>query len=288
MSTKGKRIAILSCLHGNMPALEAVWDDVRSQHVDEVICLGDLVGYGPWPNEVVAFVQRHNIQCVLGCWDEGIGHKREDCGCKFVTEEEGQLGHAAFEWTRRRVHRRHVLFLRSLPFGLRMELDGAGRLLFVHGSPHSTSEYLTESTHDLVLLERAAAGDCDVLVCGHTHVPFARRVDGVLRVRPVASLKETIKRGLQGTPRAAPRELILHPKLIINAGSVGEPRHGGPEATYVVFDAVRSQVEIRRVVYPVEETARAIVRCGLPPIFAERLRAGRELAGKQKETHCAC
>ena len=69
----GQRIAILSCIHGNMAALEAVWDDLNAQDVDSVYCLGDLVGYGPFPNEVIKFVQDQDIPSVLGCWDEGIG-----------------------------------------------------------------------------------------------------------------------------------------------------------------------------------------------------------------------
>ncbi|MBM3825037.1 MAG: metallophosphoesterase, partial [Verrucomicrobia bacterium] len=77
----GEHIAILSCIHGNMAALEAVWDDLQARKVDRVICLGDLVGYGPWPREVIDFVQRHNITTVRGCWDEGIGLERSDCGC---------------------------------------------------------------------------------------------------------------------------------------------------------------------------------------------------------------
>ena len=288
MSAATQRIAILSCLHGNLPAVEAVWDDVRAQGVDQVVCLGDLVGYGPWPNEVVDFIQRENITCVQGCWDEGIGHKRADCGCKFVTEEDAAHGHAAFVWTHRQLRGQHRLFLRDLPFGCRDEDTAAGTILYVHGSPKSTSEYLAESTHDLVLLERAAAGGCDVLVCGHTHVPFARRIDGVLRVRAETGLKDRIQRAGRGEPHDDPGEIILRPKLILNAGSVGEPRHGGPEATYVIFNTATQAVEIRQVTYPVAETARAIRRRGLPAVFAERLLAGQELAGKDKAITCAC
>jgi len=225
---------------------------------------------------------------VEGCWDEGIGHKRADCGCKFITEEDATHGDAAFVWTHRRVRREHRLFLRDLPFGCREAATAAGDLLYVHGSPKSTSEYLAESTHDVVLLERAATGGCDVLFCGHTHVPFARRIDGVLRVRAEAGVKDGIQRALAGKSAARPGEIQLRPKLIINAGSVGEPRHGGTEATYVIFNTGTQAVEIRRVSYPVAETARAMRKRGLPDAFTERLLAGRELAGKHKKITCAC
>ena len=143
-----------------MAALEAVWDDLNAQDVDSVYCLGDLVGYGPFPNEVIKFIQDKHIPTVLGCWDEGIGMEREDCGCKFITEEDAENGHAAFEWTRSEITESNRKFLSELYFGQRITDTNAGSLLLVHGSPRSTGEYLMESTHDLILFERAAAGDC--------------------------------------------------------------------------------------------------------------------------------
>ncbi len=284
----GQRIAILSCLHGNMAALEAVWDDLGGQRVDQVYCLGDLVGYGPFPNEIIEFVQRENLPTVLGCWDEGIGMERADCGCKFITEEDREHGHAAFEWTRSRVTEANRKFLSELYFGRRITDTSAGSLLLVHGSPRSTGEYLMESTHDLILFERAAAGDCDVLICGHTHVPFARQIDGGLRVTAEIGVKEAIQRDLGLVKGAAPREVRLKPKLLINAGSVGEPRHGGPEATYVIFDTGTKAVEIRGVPYDVQSTVKALKKSGLPESFAVRLEQGEELALKSKELTCVC
>ncbi len=285
---KGQRIAILSCIHGNMAALEAVWDDLIGQNVDRVYCLGDLVGYGPFPNEVIKFVQDYNIPTVLGCWDEGIGMEREDCGCKFVTEEDAEHGHAAFVWTRSKVTDANRKFLSELYHGQRVTETAAGTLLLVHGSPRSTGEYLMESTHDLILFERAAAGDCDVLICGHTHVPFVRKIEGTLRVTAELGLKDAIQKDLGMVKGAAPREVRLKPKLLVNAGSVGEPRHGGVEATYVILDTETKAVEIRGVRYDVETTVKALKKSGLPEAFAERLERGEELALKSKEIICAC
>ena len=287
-SPAGQRLAFLSCIHGNMAALEAVWDDLRRRRVDGIYCLGDLVGYGPFPNEVVRFVRRHDIPTVLGCWDEGIGMERADCGCKFVTEEDREHGHAAFEWTRAKVTKANRKFLADLYFGQRLTETAAGTLLLVHGSPRSTGEYLMESTHDLVLFERAAAGDCDVLICGHTHVPFARKIEGAMRVTAELGVKDAIQKSLGMVKQAAPREVSLKPKLLINAGSVGEPRHGGPEATYVIFDTAKKEVEIHGVPYDVKATVKALKKSGLPEIFAHRLQHGEELALKNKEITCAC
>ncbi len=284
----GQRIAILSCIHGNMAALEAVWDDLNAQDVDSVYCLGDLVGYGPFPNEVIKFVQDQDIPSVLGCWDEGIGMEREDCGCKFITEEDAEHGHAAFEWTRSEITESNRKFLSELYFGQRITDTTAGSLLLVHGSPRSTGEYLMESTHDLILFERAAAGDCDILICGHTHVPFVRQIEGTMRVTAEQGVKDAIQKDLGILKGAAPREVRLKPKLLINAGSVGEPRHGGIEATYVIFNTETKAVEIRQVPYDVKATVKALRKSGLPEAFATRLELGEELANKSKDITCAC
>lgn len=284
----GERIAVLSCIHGNMAALEAVWDDIRRRKVDRVVCLGDLVGYGPWPREVIRFIQRHNVETVRGCWDEGIGLDRADCGCKFVSEEDREWGHEVFDWTKRALKRADIEFLANLTFARGEKLGKAGRVAFVHGSPRSSSEYLMESTHDLLLFERVAGAGADVLVCGHTHVPFVREIGGTMRVTAEMGLKDALQREMGIAPQTVPRDITLAPKIVINAGSVGEPRHGSPEATYVVFDTATMDVGIHGIPYDVEKTARDLRRRGLPEIFAERLRTGAELAKKNKDIQCAC
>ena len=287
-NTSEQRIAILSCIHGNMAALEAVWDDLGDQNIDQLYCLGDLVGYGPYPNEVVEFVKQNNIPTVLGCWDEGIGMEQEDCGCKFITEEDAEYGHAAFKWTRSNISEENRKFLSELYFGQRVTNTAAGTLLLVHGSPRNTGEYLMESTHDLILFERAAAGDCDVLICGHTHVPFVRQIEGTLKVTAELGVKDAIQKDLGMVKVPAPREVSLKPKLLINAGSVGEPRHGGVEATYVIFNTKTKAVEIRGVPYDVGATVKALKNSGLPEAFASRLESGQEFALKNKELTCEC
>jgi predicted phosphodiesterase len=271
-----------------MAALEAVWDDVRTRKVDRVICLGDLVGYGPWPREVIRFIQEHNIPTVRGCWDEGIGLERADCGCKFVTQEDAEWGHIVFDWTKRALKPEDAKFLANLDFARGEVMARAGRVAFVHGSPRSANEYLMESTHELILFERVAGAGADVLVCGHTHVPFVRKMEGTMRVTAELGLKEQIQREMGIAPRKVPRDITLAPKILINAGSVGEPRHGTPHATYVIFDTATMATSIHAVPYNVEKTARDLLKRGLPEIFAERLRAGAELAVKNKEVECRC
>jgi predicted phosphodiesterase len=251
---KARRVALISCLHGNLEALESVLAHVRSREIDSVICLGDLVGYGPFPNEVVARIRELGIPSVLGCWDEGIAEDDDNCGCAFVSAEEGQLGAVAFWWTATQVSEQTKDFLASLPMALAFDLP-CGRLVAVHGSPASTSEYLTESTHELIVLERAARVGCDLLACGHTHVPYVKRLAGALEVRAVASVKERVYRARYGDERVT-RPVKLLPKTIINAGSVGEPRHGGVDSTYVILDRHSGDVGLCEV--PMRSTRRSM------------------------------
>lgn len=278
-----ERVAVISCIHGNLAALEAVVSDVRAQGIAEIVCLGDLVGYGPQPNEVVERVREHKIKTIQGCWDEGVARDKGHCGCSFLTEEEERLGNEAFAWTIDEVTSDTKAYLKELPFGMRMR-SPMGDVALVHGSPKSTNEYLLHTTHELVLFERAAGADCTILVCGHTHVPFVRQVSGVLTVTAEASLDSPTFQ-----PSSSPkRHIELRPKLIINVGSVGEPRHGGIESTYVILDRATSGVTIRQVPYDMEATARLMMKRDVPEVVLERFRAGQELVGKVKDITCAC
>jgi len=283
---KAERLGIISCIHGNLEALEAVAADLRAREIESVLCLGDLVGYGPFPDETVARIRDLRIPSVLGCWDEGIAQENETCGCTFVSEEEGVLGAMAFWWTTAKVSDETKSYLGTLPMGLQFDFP-CGRVVAVHGSPNSTSEYLMESTHELVLFERAASAGCDILVCGHTHVPYVKQVAGTLEVRAETSVKDAIYQARYGESEA-PRLVTLAPKTIINAGSVGEPRHGGLEATYAILDTHSGDVELCKVEYDVGKTVHAMRAREVPETFAERLLHGQELTGKYKEVLCAC
>lgn len=283
---RARRLAILSCVHGNLEALESVLVDLRRREVDGLICLGDLVGYGPYPDEVAARIQALKVPTVLGCWDEGIAQDNESCGCSFISAEEGQLGAMAFWWTALHVSEVTKGYLGSLPVAMSFDLP-CGRLVAVHGSPSSTSEYLMESTHELVLFERAARAGCDILVCGHTHVPFVKQVAGTLEVRAETSLKDRHYRAQFGSLEES-RPVSLSPKTIINAGSVGEPRDGGRASTYAILDTASGDVELCSVDYDVEKTAHAMRAREIPETFVQRLLRGQEMTGKQKDVFCAC
>ena len=283
---KAQRLGIISCVHGNLEALDTVLADLRAREIDSVLCLGDLVGYGPFPDETVSRIRELDIPSVLGCWDEGIAQENETCGCTFISEEEGELGAMAFWWTTANVSDETKSYLGTLPMGMAVDLP-CGRLVAFHGSPNSTSEYLTESTHELVLFERAASAGCDILVCGHTHVPYVKQVAGTLEVRAETTVKDPIYRARYGDSET-PSLVTLAPKTILNAGSVGEPRHGGLAATYAILDTDSGDVELCEVEYDVEKTVHAMRERDVPETFADRLLHGQELTGKHKEVYCAC
>ncbi|MEO0409902.1 MAG: metallophosphoesterase family protein [Cyanobacteria bacterium P01_A01_bin.135] len=272
-------IAVLSCIHGNLEALEAVLKDIGQQSVDQIYCLGDLVGYGPYPNEVVARVRELEIPTCQGCWDEDIVEGLNACDCSYPSLLAETRGHLAHEWTNREVTPETRAYLASLPLVLRQD-----NLCFVHGSPHSQHEYLLPDTSAFIALERVLATGADTLFCGHTHVPYVRHLDDshiTLKVlQPAHALAQA--------PVAPSPTAITSLKRILNAGSVGEPRHGRPNATYIIYDTDTQAVKLREVEYDYAKTCDAIVEKGLPAIFAWRLAQGLEFAEKADDPTHVC
>jgi len=235
------RLALLSDLHANRHALEAAWADLERQSPDAVYCLGDLVGYGAFPNEVVALVRDHAIPTVMGNYDDGVGFDRDECGCAYRTADERARGDVSLRWTRARTAPENKAFLRSLAPSLRLDLAGR-RVLLVHGSPRRMNEYLYEDRPAESFRRLADLAQADVVVFGHTHIPYARLVDGT---------------------------------LFVNAGSVGKPHDGDRRACYAVIeDDEPARVVFRRVEYDVAAAAEAVRSVGLPPEFADILERG--------------
>ncbi|NER00656.1 MAG: metallophosphoesterase family protein, partial [Cyanothece sp. SIO2G6] len=164
-------------------------------------------------------------------------------------------------------------YLATLPMTLRRD-----NLCFVHGSPNSQHEYLLPSMDGFAALERVLSADAEVLFCGHTHVPYVRTLeDGNLKVRVQQPGKD-----------ASDNQFQVGLKRIVNAGSVGEPRHGRPNATYVVYDTDTAQVTLREVPYDYEKTCADIIAKGLPSIFAWRLARGMEFAERADDPSHVC
>ena len=266
--------AVISCLHANLAAFEAVLEDIDRQGIERITCLGDLVGYGPQPNEVVELIRHRAIPTCQGCWDEDIIDGLNACECSYPSQLAERRGHRAHQWTDEQLSQENKDFLATLPTSLRR-----GRQLFVHGSPNSQHEYLLPDMDAFAALERVETAGADTLFCGHTHQPYVRELrDGSIRVRLQSS----------DSSQSAEQELKLPVRRIVNAGSVGEPRHGSTKATYVIHDEDNGSLEIKEVSYDVERTCRAIVDAGLPEVFAWRLSHGFEYAERAEDASHVC
>ena len=233
------RVAVITDIHANLPALEATLTAIDGLGVDAVVCGGDLVGYGPRPNEVCALIEDRGIPTLYGNYDHAIARDLDDCGCAYVTPHDRALGQRSVDWTLVHTDARSKAFMRGLPFDLRLDMGGR-RVRLVHGSPRKVNEYLFEDK-PASLYERLARGaDCDVLVFGHTHRPWIREHRGV---------------------------------LFVNCGSVGKPKDGDPRAAFALLEFAGGRVgaSIRRVAYDAAAVAREVSASGLPDELADRL-----------------
>jgi diadenosine tetraphosphatase ApaH/serine/threonine PP2A family protein phosphatase len=267
------KLAVISCIHGNFEALNAVLSDIDQQKADQIYCLGDLVGYGPNPNEVVDMIRALDIPTCQGCWDEDIVEGLNACECSYPSQLAEKRGRAAHEWTNEVIRPEIRAYLAALPMTFRQ-----GDCCFVHGSPNSQHEYLLPSMDGFAALERVLSTNAEVLFCGHTHVPYVRELkEGTLTVEVEQPDKDNYRSQLQ-----------VSLKQIVNAGSVGEPRHGRPNATYVVYDTDTTQTLIREVPYNYQKTCADILEKGLPSIFAWRLARGMEFAERADDPAHVC
>lgn len=240
------RIAIFSDIHGNIHALDAVLADIDRQHPDRTYCLGDLVGYGAFPNEVVGRIRERQIPTIVGNYDDGVGYDRDECGCAYKEETDRRFGQQSLEWTRAQTTAENKAFLRQLVPQIRFDADGQ-RVLLVHGSPRKINEYLFEDRPTSSFERLALASEAEVIMFGHTHVPYMKTAAGV---------------------------------MFVNVGSVGKPKDGDPRAAYVVLNlASVTPVTFVRVAYDVAAAASAIRATELPHKFGRDL----EQAGASHE-----
>lgn len=178
------KVALISDVHANLPALEAVLADIeRRGDISATYHLGDLVGYAPWPNETVALIRARGIAGVSGNYDSTVAADYEHCGCRYEDSRQEALSHESYAWTRAHVSEATRAFLGALPFRLDVSMrgghQGGGRVALVHGTPTLNTVYWTESRSDEFCLKMAslaglAAGD--LIAFGHTHLPWHREI----------------------------------------------------------------------------------------------------------------
>jgi predicted phosphodiesterase len=238
-----QRVTIFGDIHGNLPALLAVLGDMEAQGLAPDYCLGDLVGYGTFPNDVISTIRDRNIPTLMGNYDQGVGNNSDDCGCAYTSKEAEALGKRSIAWTNQNTTADNKLFLKQLASQFPLQLDGL-RVRLVHGSPRKINEYLYEDRPDATMERLLDMVDADVLVCGHTHIPYHR--------------------------------ILPSGRHVINAGSVGKPKDKNPKACYLILEAVQDDLNVtfRRVPYDIERAAQAIEAGDMPNEYAQMLRTG--------------
>lgn len=250
------KLALFSDIHANYEALSAVLKDIDTKQPDAIYCLGDLVGYAPFPNEVIETIRLRGIPVIAGNYDQGIGLGSKDCGCAYKTEKDKSQGAVSISFTNNTIKDENRAYLRSLPAHMRIEFgvnNDIWNLLLVHGSPRKINEYLFEDRADKSLLRMMQKADTHLMAFGHTHKPYHKK------------LKDDDGR-------------IRH---AINIGSVGKPKDGDSRACYVMLEwdgelnltkKNSLSVSFIRVPYNIETSAGAIEESTLPNDYAEMLR----------------
>lgn len=239
------KVALIGDVHGNLPALEAVLADADRRGCEAVWNIGDFVGYGAFPDEVVRLLRNRAVTNLIGNYDQkALRFREKDATWHRKKRREKWL---AFKFAWEHLSRPSRKWLASLPEQQRLDVAGR-RILLCHGSPASVDEHLWPETADARFRELAAMAEADIVVCGHSHQAFVREVGGV---------------------------------VFINTGTVGRPDDGDPRACYAVLDVTprRLRVAHHRVAYDTERAVAALREAGLPEAFAEMVLRGRSLDG---------
>ncbi len=249
------KVAVISDIHGNLPALEAVLAEIRREEVDEILCLGDVVGYGADP-----------AACLERVWDECTvlvrGNHEEAVLTPAAARSFNPVARFAIEWTRKTLGWDHLAMIKSMT----NVFEGGDRLTLVHDSPVPTAGggYL----HDARTAAIAFRGfDSRICIVGHTHVPVAF----------VAPRIGTIEPAEVDTVDLSDADEWAWPadgRVILNPGSVGQPRDGDPRASIGILDLERGTFGIRRVEYDVVRAQSDLRRAGLPSLLGDRLAVG--------------
>lgn len=233
-------IAIISDIHGNLEALSTALDYISQQGIKDIYCLGDVVGYGPNPNECIEIVRQRCKVVLMGNHDyAAIGLAR--------IEYFNQYAKLATYWTMERLTQENQDFLRNLPF-----IYQTDSMIFVHASPSNPSHwYYILSLNDAIMEMQSFTQD--ICFVGHSHVPVVYNRHQVLK----------------GDLKIEPNE-----KYIVNVGSIGQPRDGDPRLCFVIYEPETGDLKYVRLNYDIDRTYQKILKSGLPTFLAERLLKG--------------
>ncbi len=238
-------MAFVSDIHGNLPALEAAVADAKARGAGQIVCAGDLTGYGPFPAEVCRFLQERRIPAILGNYDRKVIEvaKQGRSAAAKMKEKKRKI----LLWTVAHLGNGSRNYLAGLPDRLTLRVAGGRKVLVVHGSPLSMDDTIYPSITRRGLEKKAGDAQPDILVCGHTHIPFVRRIDRV---------------------------------LVVNCGSAGHPVDGDPRPAYALVDARLGTAPRGRIVrfeYDRPRTIAALEKTSLPKDLRKDFTEGNKM-----------
>lgn len=243
------RFAFISDIHANLEALEAVFEDIQDQHVDEVICLGDIVGYGANPNECCDLVNERCPVTLLGNHDAAAVDQ-------LSTQHFNIHAKIAIEWTTQNLKTESERFLRTLPYKATKP-----QMTLVHATPYEPNMW-----YYITSLEEAAFNyqffDTQLCLVGHTHIPIIIVLD---KDKELYVHQDSVIH----------LDDVKESRLLINVGSVGQPRDRNPKSCYGIFDSDAGEFSYRRVSYNIEKTQAKMKKIKMPEFLISRLADGR-------------
>lgn len=238
------QIAVFSDVHGNLPALEMVLNDIEQRGIRQKFCLGDLVDFAPWGNEVIEKIRSLNIPCLMGNHDERIAFDVPVIPLSKHSEEETAARFLAIDHSKKYITKENKAFLSELPFHLKLNYKVGKKhwnIQLVHSSLESNDTYLYELENDETFKNLLSESQSDVIMMGHTHMSFEKYFNG---------------------------------KWAINRGSVGRSREENRLASYVILSLDEEKItpEIIQLNYPLEKVAQEIDKSEIPNYYASFLR----------------
>ncbi|MGR3854397.1 metallophosphoesterase family protein [Chryseobacterium indologenes] len=239
------QIAVFSDVHGNLPALEVVLKDIEQRGISQKFCLGDLVDFAPWGNEVIEKIRSLNIPCLMGNHDERIAFDIPVVPLPKHSEEETNARFIAIDHSKKHITEPNKKFLSGLPFHLKLNYKTGKKhwnIQLVHSSLQSNDTYLYESENDEVFTSMLKNANAHLIVMGHTHLSFKKQYE--------------------------------NNTWAVNCGSVGRSKEENRLASYLVLNLDEEKItpEIVQLPYPIDETVRQIHESGIPDYYASFLK----------------
>ena len=225
-------IAFISDIHGNMPALKAALDSAAAYGAERIVCPGDMTGYGPFPDEVCHILQHRQIPAVAGNYDRKVlaVTRQGVSAARGMKSKKRKI----LLWTVKHLSHQALVYLSALPDQLDLQLPSGHQLTVVHGSPLSPDDVIYPSITRPVLANKLGKGKPDILVCGHTHIPFVKRMGGT---------------------------------LVVNCGSAGQPIDGDARPSFALVSSERDKLPRGRIIrfdYEHQQTIAALSKSSLP------------------------